>query len=460
MRGWLRKVYDHWFAPAPLEDLALVRIVLVAMQLSLLLIPFFSVQVGACPGCDPEYQAWLTVIDDREFAPLPALKVLLWPFGWGVRPEPMLLQAVWLATVTAGVLALVGLYTRPSLLVLAAGSTLLVSHAYSYHEGHHPEALLTIMLWTLALAPSGARRSLDHLRYRVRHAIASGRFEPEPPGPTLSPHARWPLRLGQWLLVVIYLSAGTSKLLNGGLEWFNGYTLAYYIGDDALERGSALGVWLAQHVLLVQLISIGAIAVELGFGGVLLWPRLVWLFVLAGIGLHVGIYVLQRAPFPQLIALYVVFVGELRQAWQRSPLARRVAARVAGAGGAAKRARWTLVYDGLCPLCRRTMAVLDWMDLRHRLAFVDLEREWPAAARLAPSLSPDQARHAMHLVGPDGTVYRGYAAFARLARLLPALWLVLPLTLLPFADRAGAAAYSLVARQRGRELCRVESCAI
>jgi predicted DCC family thiol-disulfide oxidoreductase YuxK len=451
MTRWLKRLHDHWFAPAPLADLALVRITLAAMQLALLLIPFLSVEVGACPGCNPDYQVWLTAIDDREFTPLPALKVLLSPFGWGVRPEAMLVQAVWLATVAAGVLALVGLYTRPSLLVLAIGSTLLVSHAYSYNEGHHPEALLTIMLWSLVLAPSGARRSLDHLRFRVRHTLAGGRFEPEPPGPALSPHARWPLRLAQWLLVLIYLSAGTSKLLNGGLQWFNGYTLAYYIGDDALERGSALGVWLAQHVMLVQLISVGAIAIELGFGGVMVWPRLVWLFVLAGIGLHVGIYVLQRAPFPQLIALYVVFAGELRESWRRSPLARRAAAK-------APVARWTLVYDGLCPLCLRTMAVLDWMDVKGRLAFVDLERQWTAAAALAPELSPDQARHAMHLVGPDGSVYRGYHAFARLARLLPALWPALPLTLLPFADRAGAALYGLVARSRGRRLCRVESC--
>ena len=452
MSRWLKRVHDHWFAPAPLEDLALVRITLVGMQLALLLIPFLAVEVGACPGCNPDYQAWLTGIDDREFAPLPALKLLLWPFGWGVRPEPMLLQAVWLGTAAAGVFALVGLYTRAALLVLAAGSTLLVSHAYSYHEGHHPEALLTIMLWILALVPSGARRSLDHLRSRVRQTLASLRFESEPPGPTLSPHARWPLRLAQWLLILIYLSAGTSKLLNGGLQWFNGYTLAYYIGDDALERGSALGVWLAQHVVLVQLMSVGAIAIELGFGGVLLWPRLVWLFVLGGIGLHVGIYVLQRAPFPQLIALYVVFVGELRESWQRRPFA-RMAPALAGA-------RWTLVYDGLCPLCLRTMAVLDWMDWRRRLAFVDLEREWPAAASIAPELSPDQARHAMHLVGPDGTVCRGYDAFSRLARVLPPLWPLVPVTLLPFADRAGTALYRLIARRRSRQICRVESCPI
>jgi predicted DCC family thiol-disulfide oxidoreductase YuxK len=179
----------------------------------------------------------------------------------------------------------------------------------------------------------------------------------------------------------------------------------------------------------------------------------VWLFVAAGIGLHVGIYVLQRAPFPQLIALYVVFVGELRESWRRSPWGSRATA-------SAPRRRWTLVYDGLCPLCLRTMAVLEWMDLNRTLEFVDLERHWKEAVAIAPSLSPTEARHAMHLVGPDGTVARGYDAFARLARLLPPLWPVVPFTRLPFADLAGRRAYRLIAGLRSRHQCRIESCPI
>jgi hypothetical protein len=301
-----KRLRDHWFAPAPLQDLAAVRIVLVGMQLTLLLCPYLARKVGACAGCNLAYQLRLTGIDSREFIPLPALKVLLLPLGWGVRPSAELLETVWLATVVAGVFALAGLLTRPSLLVLAGGSTLLVAHAYSYREYHHPEAMLTIMLWTLTLVPSGARWSLDALIRRWRNGgVAPGQ----------SPHARWPLRLGQWLFVLMYLSAGTSKLLNGGISWLNGYTLAAFIGDNALERSSALGVWIAQQLPLLQLLSVGSLGFELGFVAVMLWPRYTWLFVLGGIGLHTGIYLLQRAPFPQLIALYVVFVGQLRHQW-------------------------------------------------------------------------------------------------------------------------------------------------
>jgi predicted DCC family thiol-disulfide oxidoreductase YuxK len=444
----LERLDRFWFEPARLTDLAIVRIVVVAMELLLLLSPYLADTVGACVGCSLPYQRWLVTLSGDQYRPLPTMQVLMLPLGRHARPELMFLEAVWLAAVVGGVGALIGRYTRLSLFALAAGSTLLTAHAYSYGERHHPEALLTIMLWTLVLVPSGARLSLDALLFRVRLARATGRFQQRPPEPELSPHARWPLRLMQVMLSLAYFSAGYSKLMNGGLAWLNGYTLAHYIAGDAIVRGSAFGVWLARHMALLRLMSVGALVIELGFWVVLFWPRLVWLGVVAGAGLHVGIYVLQRAPFPQFIALYVVFIDELRR---YSPFRRR----------AAKPAPvWTVVYDGLCPLCIRTMTVLDALDWRHRLAFVDLERDWGRAAALAPGLSAGAARHAMHVVAPDGTVYRGYAAFRRLASVLPLLWPLAPLMALPLADRVGSAVYDGVARNRGRIPCRAETCAV
>ena len=100
MKGLLRRLHDHWFAPAPLEDLALVRIVVVSAQLILLLTPYLSDEIGACLGCSLHYQHFLTQVDQSYFAPIPTLKLLLLPFGGpGVRPDPMFLHAVWVAAV-------------------------------------------------------------------------------------------------------------------------------------------------------------------------------------------------------------------------------------------------------------------------------------------------------------------------------------------------------------------------
>jgi len=451
MRSWLHRLDGHWFAPARLDDLALARIVLVGFQLILLLTPALSDTVGICLGCYPVYQVALTKLSPDQYVPIPALKVLLLPFGWGVRPDPMFLQAVWLAAVVTGFFSLLGLYARPSLLVFAAANMLLVAHAYSYGEAHHPEALITIAFWILALSPSAAAWSLDGLRDRIRCSVFAMRFEGKSGKIAESPMARWPLRLIQWLLVLAYFSAGMSKIRHGGLEWLNGYTLAYLVGKDAVERGAPLGVWLSGQIPLLRVFSVIAVGTELGFVGAILLPRFTWLFLLAGAGLHTAIYLTQRAPFPQFIALYVVFVETLRTypPWPLSARAPKA------------RPKWTVVYDGLCPLCIRTMTVLDYLDLRSTLSFVDLEREWPkAGAVLGPGLTLQQARHALHLASPDGRVTRGFSAFREFTRLLPPLWPLVPFLYLPLMDRVGAWAYNVVARNRSRQACRVEACAI
>jgi len=444
----LARLDRHWFAPARLTDLALMRVTLVGFQLLLLLWPALSREVGACPGCDLGDQLGLTKLSASQYLPLPTLKVLLLPFGWGVRPEPMFLHAVWLAAVVTGGFALIGLFARPSLLVFAASNTLLIAHSYSYNEGHHTEALFTIGLWALALSASAATWSIDALRESVRRSVREMRFEPKSSEPRLSPFVRWPLRLMQWLLAMAYLSAGISKLRNGGLEWMNGYSLAYLIGKDAVERGSALGVWLAGQVPLLRVLSVIAVATEVGFVGALLVPRFTLLFLLAGAGLHAAIYITQRAPFPQFIVLYVVFIEALRAypPWRRIPKP------------VEEKAKLTVIYDGLCPLCIRSATILDRLDWRSRLRFVDLEGDWAGASRLAPGLTPAQARHAMHVTLPGGRVTRGFYAFRSLARVVPPLWPLLPLLYFPLAGRVGTWLYELVARNRGRTVCRVASC--
>jgi hypothetical protein len=74
------------------------------------------------------------------------------------------------------------------------------------------------------------------------------------------------------------------------------------------------------------------------------------------------------------------------------------------------------------------------LDLRRCLRYVDLEREWHRPASLAPAVTTEQARRAMHVMGPDGQVHRGFFAFRELARVLPPLWPLLPLFHAPFGD--------------------------
>jgi len=419
--------------------------VLVSLELILLLVPFIAREVGACNGCSVGYQMILTRIDPSDYLPLPALKILMLPFGpWGIRPEPMFLHAVWLLAVATGITSLLGLYTRPSLLAFAATNTLLIAHSYSYGEYHHPEALMIIALWTLVLSPSGSALSLDNLQTRLDVATYGKRFVPLRTVSRESELAGWPLRLIQWCLALAYFSAAISKLINGGLAWFNGYTLARYIGTDAVERGSAPGVWFASQISLLIVLAMLTVAIELTFFLGVLFPILTPLYVFLGIGMHVGIYLLQRAPFPQHVALYVVFIETLRR--QFGPLFQR----------RRPAPRWAAIYDELCPLCRRTMVFLDSMDWRKRLTLIESEGQWPRGSAAAPSRTPDQSQQTLLVIGPDATIYRDFLGFRKLTGLLPPLWPLWPVLHCPGFRRLGPWIYRLLADGSARHACRAE----
>jgi len=430
----LRALERHWFAPARMSDLAIARIVVVGSQL-LFFLPDLAVQ------------SWLAGADASLFRPIPALKLLLLPIGeWGARPDPMLLRGAWLLSVVSGVAGVLGLYTRLSLLVFAAMNTLLVAHGYSYGEYHHPEGLMVIALWVLAVAPSGATWSADDLRARWAGTLQFMKFQPRRVASDVSEFARWPLRTIQWLFVLIYLSAGLSKVRNGGLEWMNGHTLSYYLLLDGVRSDLSLSLVLAEWTWLLAVLSVGTVAFEMTFAAAIVVPRLVWPYVLAGTALHAGIYLTQRAPFFQFVVLYIVFLESLRQHF---PLRM--------ARGQAPRSSWTVVYDGYCPRCLRTLVVLDYADVRGKLVALDFETQWPQAAVVLAGITQEDARHSMHLVSPQGEVFKGYGAFQVLARILPGLWPVLPLFHLPLASSIGPWIYEKLAVNRSRA-CTAETC--
>ncbi len=303
-RGW--SLIRHWFAPARVHDLAVVRIVLVATQLWLLVWP------SAACHCNRAIQLWLTQIDGRYYDPLPLLNVTLALLGVEGRPGADLLENTWLAGTTAGILALVGLLTPLSLLCLAGASTLLIAHGYSYGEYHHTDALMVLALWALALAPSGKALSLDAMIRRWWRGRGSG-LATGPGEAPLDPFARWPLRLVQWLLALTYLDAGLAKLENAGLSWMNGYTLASVFAADGVHRGHALGVFLADQPQWLVVPAVLTLTFELGFV-LLMLSRWWWVLVLWGVGMHLLIYVIHGPPFFQHVALYVCFLERHRAA--------------------------------------------------------------------------------------------------------------------------------------------------
>jgi predicted DCC family thiol-disulfide oxidoreductase YuxK len=436
----LRERLDrHWFEPAPLRDLAWLRIAIV----------FVLLADAIWPGTLAQ-QLQLTRPPAEWFDPIPSLKVLMLPLGWGARPSATIVVIAWSACVVAGIAALVGARTRPWLFVFAMANTFLLSHLFSYGIVQHPQAAAMIVLWMLMLTPSGAALSVDAMRARVAESARRERFVPSE-GEGTSRDARWPLRVVQWLLVILYLSAALWKLTRGGAEWLNGYTMQYYLLVDGSAHRVPLAITLAHSHWIGVASAVVTLAFELTFVACVLFPRTTPVYLATGAGLHVGIWLLMQASFFQLLALYAAFAEAIREwRWREAP----------STSGRNSPRVWTVVYDGYCPLCIRTTTQLDVLDGASRLRYVDLEREWWRAAELVPGVTRDEMREEMAVVTPEGRVLRGFFAFREIARRVPLLWMLVPVMFAPGAEWAGTRVYAAVAANRARRVCEGSACAV
>jgi hypothetical protein len=291
VNAWTR----YWFAPAPVFDLAMTRVVVVGIQLYVLL---------PAAGSLGSYRA-LSALPDGMYDPLPILHLMVAPFGWMFRPDYDVLQAVYWIVLVTGATSLIGLLTNASLFVFACGNIFLQAFQYSFGDIHHNKGPTMVALVALALAPSGRAFSFDAWLARLR---PKSEGESIPPSEATSRFARWPLLLIQWMLALAYFSAAYNKLRVAGLDWMNGHTLQYYILTDAERWGMPLGLWMGQHLGLVLIASWLTVIWEATFFLVLFFPALRWLYVPLGLGFHTGTRVMMNAGFVQFQALYAALI--------------------------------------------------------------------------------------------------------------------------------------------------------
>jgi hypothetical protein len=297
VKRWIDRWNAYWFPETSTLYLSISRIVMVATQLFWLSHPLGE---------------HLNLVEkNREFInPQLLISAIAAIVPRDVFFTTSGFTALYWVTAVAGIAALVGLFTRASLFVFALGTWIFIAHLYSYGDRHHPEAVFAIVLMVLAFAPSGGSLSLDaFLRRRARpSAEASGRVDT----------AMWPLKLAHVLLAMTYFSTGMSKLIVGGPQWLNGYTLQGYTFNDAITRDIPLGIWLGQQHTLAIALSVFTILIETFFFLSLFLPRVAPFIFITAFFFQVGLFLTGGHDFFQHMVLLVLLLFFISPEWWRT----------------------------------------------------------------------------------------------------------------------------------------------
>ncbi|NTW02021.1 MAG: DUF393 domain-containing protein [Oscillochloris sp.] len=108
--------------------------------------------------------------------------------------------------------------------------------------------------------------------------------------------------------------------------------------------------------------------------------------------------------------------------------------------------RYTLLYDGTCPICIGQAQMIAAYDDHGWIELLDLHSV--DARERFPQVHPEDARRELHLVAPDGTLYAGAAAVRETLLRLPTLRMFGEFLCLPGAMLVARPLYAFIARNR------------
>jgi len=430
----LRKRWNHfWFEAASPDNLGLCRILLYGLMfLYYVLTPWLFPSWGY----HEDFVLWGSV-SHAFWKPVWLMSVLhLLPAS---TPVLEVLQAVWR---TALALSCIGLFTRVSTATSFVLGFYLFGVPVSFGRIHHQEHILIFSFLIMAFSRCGDAWSVDALIRKARAGTAQ-RSE------VASGEYTWPVRMIWVVIALTYFAAGFSKLRHSGFDWINSDTMSYFLTSRYYYTSDAdpltsWGLVMGRGVIMPRLLAASGMLLELALPIALFSRRSRWILVPGVAAMQTGIAVLMGPNFYQMILCQLLWVP-----WDR------VVARVTRQR--ADRQKYSLIYDGACGLCQKTIAVVSALDLFGRVEFLDAANDWSSIRKRFPGLDQDQCLTDMQVLTPGGKQYGGFYAYRSLAHALPLGWLALPLLYLPGVPSLGARIYRVVAARRHQGSCLIST---
>ncbi len=432
-----------FFKPCDPTSLGLIR--LVVGLLAFWSLSVYGLDLDAFFGAD----AWAnpeSVVQVQGFD-----KPLAWSFWFSV-PQA-LLRPVWVICLLIFVLFTVGAFSRVTA-VLAWVIYVSTVRRVPVSLFGFDQVMSSVLLYLAATGASGQAVSLDrfYARWRLGWVIAGHRRGSEgvrwdlpsgAPEPTIS--ANIALRLIQLHLCLIYGMAGLAKLQGQG--WWNGQAIW---GTLASGEFRVLDfTWLAAFPWLLNALTHASLALEIGYP-VLIWVRPLRPLLLAMVVMfHVGIGLTAPGLSEFGLAMIAGNLAFVSGPWLRSLVTGLDRSRPAG----------RLLFDGACPRCRASLALISAADPDRMIEPLDLTAV--DLSKVHPSLSREACMKAMHMVQTDGTVFVGYDAVVIVGRMLPLFWPAAVIGGLPGIRQAGRIVYQKIADSRPRDVvCNDDVCSI
>ena len=111
--------------------------------------------------------------------------------------------------------------------------------------------------------------------------------------------------------------------------------------------------------------------------------------------------------------------------------------------------RLPVLFDGGCPMCRRTVRIIRALNWNDRLQFVDATNA-EARAFFAPGLSEAAVMIEMYVIDERGRLHGGFEGFLQISRVVPLMWPFGLIGRLPGVRQLGHAIYRVIAANRVR----------